>query len=62
FIGGSSGVTDKAVFFVGKLDNQEIRDFIKKSGKGIIELYNGPLYDVGTVLFLPCLSKNRVLY
>ncbi|MDP8229749.1 MAG: radical SAM protein [Candidatus Gorgyraea atricola] len=62
FIGGSSGVTDKVVFFVGKLENKSIRDFIRKSGKGIIELYNGPLYDVGTILFLPCLSKNRVLY
>ncbi|MFC1620667.1 elongator complex protein 3 [Candidatus Omnitrophota bacterium] len=66
FIGGATGVTDKAVFFVGRVDNhpdaQLIRDFIRKSGKGIIELYNGPLYDVGTILFLPCLSKNRVLY
>jgi len=62
FIGGSSGVTEEAVFFVGKLENQKIRDFIRTSGKGIIELYNGPLYDVGTILFLPCLSKNRVLY
>lgn len=66
FIGGTAGVTDKAVFFTGSLrthpDGAVIRDFIRNSGKGVVELYNGPLYDVGTILILPCLSKNRVLY
>jgi hypothetical protein len=55
FIGGTSGVTDSAVLFTGSLkthpDGRSIRDFIKKTGKGIIELYGGPLYDAGT-LFL----------
>ncbi len=53
FIGGASGVTKKAVFFVGSLsthpDGAIIRDFIRARKKGIIELYNGPLYDVGTL-------------
>ncbi|MBU0758936.1 MAG: radical SAM protein [Candidatus Omnitrophica bacterium] len=66
FIGGATGVNNRVVIFVGRLDthpdSQKIKDFIKKSGKGIIELYNGPLYDVGTVLILPCLSENGVLY
>ena len=55
FIGGASGVNERCVFFVGRLDTHPdamaIRDFIKPSGKGIIELYNGPLHDVGTVMF-----------
>ena len=53
FIGGTAGVTKRSVFFVGRLafhpDAQAMRDFISKAGKNIIELYNGPLYDVGTV-------------
>ncbi|MFC1508107.1 elongator complex protein 3 [Candidatus Omnitrophota bacterium] len=66
FIGGASGVTKKTVFFVGSLikhpDGAMIRDFIRARKKGIVELYDGPLYDIGTLLILPCLSKNRVLY
>ncbi|MFH1854257.1 MAG: DUF6873 family GME fold protein [Candidatus Omnitrophota bacterium] len=66
FIGGAAGVTNKHVFFTGSLeahpDGQAIRNFIKDAGMGIIELYNGPLYDVGSIIILPCLSENRVLY
>jgi len=58
FIGGASGVNDKTIFFVGNLDAHPdgslIRDFIEKRHKNIIELYKGPLYDVGTVMFFPC--------
>ena len=58
FIGGASGVNDRVVFFVGSLkyhpDGGKIRDFIRGRDKGIIELYDGPLYDVGTVLFFSC--------
>jgi hypothetical protein len=57
FLGGASGVTQKAVFFVGSLkyhpDGVAIRGLIKKCGKGVIELYDGPLYDVGSILFFP---------
>ena len=53
FIGGAAGVTKERVFFVGRLafhpDAQAMRDFINKAGKNIIELYDGPLYDVGGV-------------
>ncbi len=66
FIGGAAGVDEKKVFFVGSLDShpdgQAIRDFIGRCGRDIIELYPGPLYDVGTIVILPCLSKSRVLY
>lgn len=66
FIGGATGVTDRYVLFVGSLDTHPdslaIRNFIKKAGKGIIELCDGLLYDVGSIVILPCLSINRVLY
>lgn len=66
FIGGATGTDGKRVFFVGSLashpDGGKIRDFIRRSNKVIIELYDGPLYDVGTVVILPCLSKTRMLY
>ncbi|MFC1666453.1 elongator complex protein 3 [Candidatus Omnitrophota bacterium] len=62
FIGGSSGVDDRFVFFVGKLDShpdgRAMRDFIRSSGKDIIELYNGPLYDVGTVYLFKTKSRT----
>ncbi|MBU4311415.1 MAG: radical SAM protein [Candidatus Omnitrophica bacterium] len=65
-IGGATGTDEKKVFFVGSMDShpdgQAIRDFIRRCGRYIIELYPGPLYDVGTIVILPCLSKNRVLY
>jgi radical SAM superfamily enzyme len=55
FIGGASGVYKNNVFFVGSLkyhpDGDLIRDFIKCSGKNVIELYSGPLYDAGSILF-----------
>ncbi|NQV04849.1 MAG: hypothetical protein HQ532_05040, partial [Candidatus Omnitrophica bacterium] len=60
FIGGATGVTERSIFFVGRLDfhpdAQAMRDFINKAGKNIIELHDGPLYDVGGVnLFEACL-------
>jgi hypothetical protein len=55
FIGGASGVHKDRVFFIGALknhpDGSAIKDFIKKRGKKIVELYDGPLYDAGSILF-----------
>lgn len=55
FIGGTSGYTDNAVYFCGALsshpDGEMIRNFCKKHGKQIVELTNGPLTDVGGILF-----------
>ena len=55
FIGGASGTHKDMVFFVGSLKNHPdaglIRGFIEKRGKKVVELYNGPLYDVGSILF-----------
>ncbi|MDP2910954.1 MAG: hypothetical protein Q8N76_01270, partial [Candidatus Omnitrophota bacterium] len=55
FIGGASGVHKDTVFFVGSLrnhpDGRLIKDFIEKRGKKVIELYDGQLYDAGSILF-----------
>ena len=55
FIGGASGVHKDRVFFIGSLkshpDGLAIRDFIERRGKKTVELYDGPLYDVGSILF-----------
>jgi len=55
FIGGASGVHKNRVFFTGALknhpDGELIRKFIEDRGKKVIELYDGELYDVGSILF-----------
>ena len=55
FIGGASGTHKDRVFFIGSLKNHPdglaIREFIKNRGKKIIELYDGPLYDAGSIFF-----------
>lgn len=55
FIGGSSGVHKDKVFFTGSLkthpDGELIREFIEMRGKKVVELYEGPLYDTGSILF-----------
>ncbi len=55
FIGGASGVYKDKVFFAGSLkyhpDGDLIKDFIKESGRNVIELYDGPLHDVGSIYF-----------
>ena len=59
FIGGASGVHKDRVFFVGSLknhpDEQRIREFMEKRGKKIIELYDGRLFDIGSILFFESL-------
>lgn len=54
FIGGCCGVFDNKVVIAGSLKHfpqgEKIRTFLKDSD--IIELYDGPLLDVGSILFL----------
>ncbi len=54
FIGGACGVWQDRLFFLGGLKNfpegQKIRDFV--SDMEIIELYDGPLFDAGGLLFI----------
>lgn len=56
FFGGACGIMGKQVFFAGSLnyfiDGQKVRDFIAKAGMEVVELYNGPLFDGGGILFL----------
>jgi hypothetical protein len=56
FIGGASGSTSDRVFFTGDLsrhpDHEAIRHFIAGSGKKILCLTDGPLLDLGSLLFI----------
>lgn len=54
--GGCCGVMDDKVFIVGRLarhpQGEEIRTFLQQNGKEAVELYDGPLWDVGSIFFL----------
>ncbi len=56
FIGGCVGIKGKQLFLMGRLDHlknsHEISGFLKKQDFEIIELYKGPLFDGGSILFL----------
>lgn len=56
FIGGCVGIKDKQIFFLGRLDflknSDEVKAFIKSQNLEIIELYEGPLFDGGSILFV----------
>jgi len=54
FIGGTCGVWQNKIFFIGSLQHfpkgQKVRDFIHDME--IVELYDGPLFDGGSLIFL----------
>jgi hypothetical protein len=54
FIGGTCGVLDNQIFFLGSLNHfhegEKIRTFLKDYET--IELYDGPLFDGGSLLFI----------
>ena len=56
FIGGCAGIKGNQIFFMGSLDHlknsQELKAFLKSQDFEIIELYKGPLFDGGSILFL----------
>ena len=56
FFGGACGVLDDKLFIIGKLkyhpDGDEIMDFVNSYNLEIVELYDGPLYDGGGILFI----------
>lgn len=56
FFGGVCGVYDEKVFINGSLNyhrqGKQIVDFISALGYSIIELYEGKLYDGGSMLFI----------
>jgi hypothetical protein len=57
FFGGACGVFENKVFIIGSLqhfpDSEKVRGFLAELQYEIVELYDGPLFDGGSVLFLP---------
>ena len=55
FIGGCCGVFEKTVVIIGSLSRHtqgdEIRQFLEKNGMETVELYEGPLWDGGGIIF-----------
>ena len=56
FFGGACGFVENKVFMLGALshfkDGDQVRAFIKNKNLELIELYDGSLYDGGSLLFL----------
>ncbi len=56
FIGGCAGIIDNKVFLIGSLKHHSqgeiITEYIKASNHQIVELYDGPLYDGGGIIFI----------
>jgi hypothetical protein len=54
--GGCCGITGDKVFLMGSLryhpQGEEIRTFLQQNKKETVELYDGPLLDVGSIFFL----------
>ncbi len=62
FIGGASGYFDGTVYFVGDpsfhSDGKRIFDFCKKHEKHVVYVENEELTDIGSILFLPRISRT----
>lgn len=58
FFGGCCGIYQNKLFIIGNLDylaeGLAIKEFIAKLGLQIVELYDGPLFDGGSILFFDC--------
>jgi hypothetical protein len=56
FFGGAAGIIEDKVFLIGNLDHfadgEKIRRHLAKNHYRVIELYDGPLFDGGSLLFL----------
>ncbi len=54
--GGCCGIYDNKFFIIGKLkyhkDGTKIATFINKANLELIELYDGPLFDAGSIFFI----------
>jgi hypothetical protein len=55
FIGGTAGIFNDTVYFIGSLskfpEGDSVRTFLEKLDYRIVELYEGPLLDGGGILF-----------
>ena len=58
FFGGCCGIYQDKLFIIGNLnylsEGQLLKEFVSSNGIQIIELYNGPLYDGGSIFFIDC--------
>ena len=56
FFGGVCGIFENKLFFCGSLsyfkEKDDIKFFVAQAGLQVIELYEGPPADVGTIMFL----------
>ncbi len=56
FIGGCCGIFEDKLFLSGRLkyysDGEKMKKYVQDAGIEIIELYDGPLFDGGSILFL----------
>ena len=56
FFGGCCGVWEDKLFITGSLNHyaegDKVRQFSRRAGFRVIELYNGPLFDGGGILFI----------
>ncbi len=56
FIGGACGILGRRIFFIGSLQHyaqgDAIREFIRDLRYEVVELYYGPLFDGGGVMFV----------
>jgi len=56
FFGGACGVSQNQIFTIGSLsqfaDGEKVITFLEDQGYQTIELYNGPMYDGGSLIFI----------
>jgi len=56
FVGGTCGILEKNLFVIGRLerwnDGKLVRDFVERLDYEIVELYDGPLFDGGGIIFI----------
>jgi len=56
FIGGAMGLLNETIFIIGSLDHYSegvvVRNYLEDLNYRMIELYDGPLFDGGGILFL----------
>ncbi|MCE1188691.1 MAG: hypothetical protein LWX56_06065 [Ignavibacteria bacterium] len=57
FFGGCTGIFDNAIYIMGSLSQyscgETVRQFLAGKGRHVINLANSPLFDGGSLLFLP---------
>ena len=56
FFGGTCGIVDHKCFFIGSLkhfsEGNKVKSYLEEREIEIVELYNGPLFDGGSIIFL----------